>query len=138
MANQGNIAGRDVAENRRFGVAPSLAFGLGSSTRLVLGYFHQTSDDIPDYGIPWLFNGPAPVDRHNYYGFEDGNFLRTYVDVGTARVEHEISSRAVLRNQFRYSNYVRNAQITEGARPCDSHTSDAAGHDQLSPVIRFR
>ena len=57
----------------------------GTPTRLTLAYFHQTGSDIPDYGIPWLFNGPAPVDRNNYYGFKDGNFLRTYDDIGTAR-----------------------------------------------------
>src|SRR6202789_2982773 len=29
MGDEGNVAGRDVAENRRFGIAPSLALGLG-------------------------------------------------------------------------------------------------------------
>ena len=59
--HEGNVAGRDVAENRRFGIAPSLAFGLGTATRWTFSYFHQNADDNPDYGIPWLFNGPAPV-----------------------------------------------------------------------------
>jgi catecholate siderophore receptor len=31
MADEDNVAGRDVAENRRFGVAPSLSLGLGQS-----------------------------------------------------------------------------------------------------------
>ncbi len=86
------VAGRDIAQNRRFGVAPTLAFGLGTSTRLTLSYLHEQSDDNPDYGIPWLFNGPAPVARHNYYGFEHGNFLRTDVDVATARLDHDVNS----------------------------------------------
>ena len=55
------VADRDIAHTRRFGVAPSLAFGLGTTTRLTLSYLHLQSDDNPDYGIPWLFNGPAPV-----------------------------------------------------------------------------
>ena len=112
MGNEGNIAGRDIAENRRFGVAPSLAFGLGTSTRLVISYFHQTADDIPDYGVPWLLNGPAPVNRNNFYGF-DNNFLRTYDDIGTIKAEHDFNSHLSLRNQVRYANYVRNVQITE-------------------------
>ena len=61
MGDEGDVAGRDVAENRRFGIAPSLALGLGTPTRWTFSYFHQNADDIPDYGIPWLFNGPAPV-----------------------------------------------------------------------------
>ena len=59
MDDIGDMAGRDVAENRRDGVAPSLALGLGTATRLTLSYFHQNEDDVPDYGISWLFNGPA-------------------------------------------------------------------------------
>jgi catecholate siderophore receptor len=107
------VAGRDIAENRRFGIAPTLAFGLGTSTRLTLSYLHEQSDDNPDYGIPWLFNGPAPVARHNYYGFEHGNFLRTDVDVATARVEHDVNSWIKVSNQARYGHYKRAVQITE-------------------------
>ncbi len=69
MGNLNDVSERAVAENRRFGIAPSLALGLGTATRWNFSYFHQTADDIPDYGVPWLFNGPAPVNRTNYYGF---------------------------------------------------------------------
>jgi catecholate siderophore receptor len=114
MGDQGNVAGRDIAENRRFGVAPSLALGLGTPTRLTLSYFHQTGDDIPDYGIPWLLNGPAPVNRNNYYGFtKNSNYLRTYDDIGTIRAEHDFGGHITVRNQTRYANYLRRAQITE-------------------------
>jgi catecholate siderophore receptor len=115
MGDEGNVAGRDAVENRRFGVAPSLAFGLGTPTRFTLSYFHQTGDDLPDYGIPWLFNGPAPVNRSNFYGFQNsgGDYLRTYDDVGTAKLEHDFNSSLSFRNQVRYANYVRDVRITE-------------------------
>lgn len=112
MGNIGNVAGRDVALNRRTGFAPSLAFGLGTPTRLTLSFFHQNEDNIPDYGLPWLFNQPAPVNRNNYYGVR-GNYLRTYADIGTARVEHDVNRKLTLRNQFRYSNYNRAVLISE-------------------------
>jgi catecholate siderophore receptor len=113
MGDEGNIAGRDVAENRRFGIAPSLALGIGTPTRITFSYFHQDADDIPDYGVPWLYNGAAPVNHYNYYGFAKGNFLRTYDDLGTIRAEHDFSKHFTLRNQVRYANYVRDVQITE-------------------------
>jgi catecholate siderophore receptor len=113
MGDLNDVAGRDVAENRRFGVAPSLALGLGAGTRWTFNYFHQTADDTPDYGIPWLFNGPAPVDRENYYGFANGNYLRTYDDIGTATFEHDFDSGLRLRDQVRYANYARDVLITE-------------------------
>src|SRR5579862_6631227 len=117
MGDMNNVAGRDVAENRRFGVAPSLIFGLGTPTRWTFSYFHQNADDNPDYGIPWLFNGPAPVPHNNYYGFKNGNYLRTYDDIGTVKVEHDLNSRVTLRDQVRYANYVRDALITEAQIP---------------------
>ena len=117
MGQEGNVAGRDVAETRRFGIAPSLAFGLGSPTRWTFSYFHQNADDNPDYGVPWLFNGPAPVPRNDYYGFRNGNYLRTYDDIGTARIEHDVNSHVTVRDQVRYANYVRDALITEAQIP---------------------
>jgi catecholate siderophore receptor len=117
MGNDSDVAGRDVARNRRFGAAPSLAFGLGTPTRLTLGYFHLSADDTPDYGIPWLFDGPAPVDRRNYYGFKDTNFLRTSADIGTARFEHDFGDSVSLRNQSRYAHYSRKVQVTEARIP---------------------
>jgi catecholate siderophore receptor len=113
MGNDDKVADRDIAEYRRYGFAPSLAFGLGTATRVVFSYFHQSEDDTPDYGIPWMLNGPAPVARNNYYGFQDANFLRTNDDIFTAKVEHDLNSAITLRNVLRYSNEARNAQITE-------------------------
>jgi catecholate siderophore receptor len=112
MANDANVADRDVTENRRFGIAPTLALGLGTANRLTAGYFHFNENDIPDYGIPWYFNGPAPVARHNYYGFHD-NYLRTDVDMVTVKAEHDISDWAILRNRARWANNQRDARITE-------------------------
>jgi catecholate siderophore receptor len=112
MGDEGDVAGRNVAKNRRFGVAPTLALGLGTATRWTLSYFHQDADDIPDYGVPWLFNQPAPVNRSNFYGFAS-DYLRTYDDIVTARVEHDVNSKITIRDQVRFANYVRDARITE-------------------------
>jgi catecholate siderophore receptor len=113
MAHESNVAERDVTENRRYGVAPSLAFGLGTASRLNIDYFRFQENDIPDYGIPWYFNKPAPVARHNYYGFQHGNFLRTDVNMVTVKAEHDFTAWATLRNQARFANNERDVQITE-------------------------
>ncbi len=114
MGDEGGVAGRPVVNNRRYGVAPSLSFGLGKPTRLIISGLNQQADDIPDYGIPWLFNGPAPVSRHNYYGFDNsGNYLRTRDNIATIRFEHDFGSHFTLRNQSRYARYDRDVRITE-------------------------
>jgi catecholate siderophore receptor len=112
VGDEGGVAERDVTESRRYSLAPSLAFGLGTPTRATIDYFRFQENDIPDYGIPWYFNGAAPVARHNYYGFKQ-NYLKTDVNMLTIRAEHDINSSLKLRNQARYSNNERDALITE-------------------------
>ena len=129
MGNDSGVAGRDIAQTRRVGIAPSLAFGLGTSTRYIFSYFHQTADDTPDYGIPWFFNGPADVPRNNYYGFEHGNYLKTNVDMGTVKFEHDFGPGITFRNQARYAHYRRNARISEAQVP----TTDING-DKVTPL----
>ncbi len=113
VGHESGVAARDAVENRRFGLAPELAFGLGTASRLKLGYFHLNENDIPDYGIAWYFNRPAPVARSNYYGFREGNYLRTAVDMGTLRAERDLAGWATVREKLRYSRSERNARITE-------------------------
>ena len=114
MGDEGGVAGRPVVNNKRYGIAPSLYFGLGAPTRIIISGLNQQADDIPDYGIPWLFNNPAPVSRNNYYGFENGgNYLRTRDNIATVRAEHDFGAHFTLRNQSRYARYDRDVRITE-------------------------
>ncbi|HEX5431289.1 MAG TPA: TonB-dependent receptor, partial [Bryobacteraceae bacterium] len=113
MVHDSGVAQRDITTNRRFGIAPSFTVGLNTPTRVTASEFHMQEDDIPDYGLPWYFGHPAPVPRHNYYGFAHGNFLRTSVDIANVGIEHDLSDRGFLRNIARYANYERKWQITE-------------------------
>ena len=112
MADRSDVTGRNDAQYARWGVAPSLAFGIGSPTRLTLSYFHQSENNVPDYGIPWLFDRPAPVDRNNYYGFKS-DYLKTDVNIGTLRLEHDFNDTFTLREQFRVATYFRSFRISQ-------------------------
>ena len=113
MAHYANVADRDVGKQRRYGLAPSLALGLGTPTRMTLSYLHESANDIPDYGVPWYFGRPAPVKRSNFYGY-DSDWLKTDVNVLTARLEHDLSDNVQLRATARYGQYGRNFRISEG------------------------
>ena len=78
-----------------------------------MSYEHLSENDTPDYGLPWLFNRPAPADRHSYYGFSGANYLKTNDDILTLRVEHDLSPQVNLHTIARAANYPRQAQITE-------------------------
>ena len=112
MGNHSDVAERNAAQYERWGIAPSLAFGIGTPTRLTLSYFHQAENNVPDYGIPWLFDRPAPVDRRNFYGF-NSDYLKTDVSIGTIRLEHDFDERFSLREQFRVASYRRNFRISQ-------------------------
>jgi len=116
MGQEGGVAGRDFAEIRRFGIAPSISVGLNTKTRATLSYVHLTESDTPDYGLPWLNNKLAPggkAIRHNYFGFPDQNYLKTDDDILTLKVEHEFSPNVNLHTIARAANYPRSTQITE-------------------------
>ncbi|HLH36209.1 MAG TPA: TonB-dependent siderophore receptor [Alloacidobacterium sp.] len=113
MAEEAGVAGRDAAEVRRFGIAPSISIGLGTRTPATLSYEHLSEDDTPDYGLPWLFNSVAPANRHSYFGFADENYLKTNDDILTFRVEHDFKPNLNVHTIARAANYPRKAQITE-------------------------
>jgi len=112
LAHDGEVAERDGAQSQRFGFAPSLALGLGEATELTLSYMKQTSDDRPDYGLPWLNGRPALVPRDRFYGF-DSDYSKTDADMVGAQVLHTASASLRLNAQMRYAEYRRESRITE-------------------------
>ncbi|MFC7689000.1 TonB-dependent receptor [Paeniroseomonas aquatica] len=112
MALTQQVAGRDHVENSRYGIAPSVTFGLGTNTQFTVHYLHQYENNVPDYGLPWLFGRPAAVNRNNYYGTAGVDHERLTTDVLTARLSHRFSDEVTVRNTFRFSNYDRDLQAT--------------------------
>ena len=115
MAHKDDIVGRDVAQQERFGFAPSISFGLGTPTQLTLSYLVQGEDNIPDYGVPYLPGNPgrpARVDRDNFYGFDHEDYERTLLNLGTARLDHRFNEIFSLRNTLRFSHNDREHEVT--------------------------
>ncbi len=59
MWTDADQAGRDAVHNSRWGIAPSLAIGLGTPTRAIFDYYHIVDNNLPDSGVP--YNNPAPT-----------------------------------------------------------------------------
>ena len=106
MADTNGVQDRDVVQFNRYGLAPSLALGLGTPTRLTVSYFYQAESDTPDFGVPWYFGTPAPVPRNNYYGYSSDR-LKTSADIGTVKLEHDVSDWLTLSAQSRFADYSR-------------------------------
>jgi catecholate siderophore receptor len=105
MGDTSGVADRDYVQQRRWGAAPSLTLGLNTPTVFTLSYFHQEEKDIPDYGIPFLFGEPAPVNRSNYYGLKNYDITETNVNIATATLKHDFNSDLSVTNILRYASY---------------------------------
>ena len=100
-----HVEDRDQVKNDRWGVAPSFAMGLGQKTTLTLNYLHQQEYDIPDFGVPFAFGKPAPVPRNTYYGIPSDDKTTSDVDIGSARLTHDVNNWMSFSENARFGNY---------------------------------
>ncbi|CAN7281237.1 catecholate siderophore receptor Fiu [Massilia sp. LjRoot122] len=115
MAQDSGNPARDVVNNKRWAVAPSLGFGLNGPTRVHLDYLHVDQDNVPDGGVSTVglpgytspdptrpfISGAAPVDPKNFYGSES-DYDKVKADMATVRIEHEFAPTLRLSNVSRY------------------------------------
>ncbi|MDM0052482.1 catecholate siderophore receptor Fiu [Variovorax sp. J22R115] len=133
VAEDGGVAGRDEVKNKRWGIAPSIAFGINTPTRVFLDYVHVKQDNVPDGGVPTiglpgystpdalLINSPIlrrtflnfaqRVDSSNFYG-TTSDFNDVTSDLFTARVEHDITPDMTVRNITRYGKTSQDYMLT--------------------------
>ncbi len=119
LVHNAGVPGRNIVENDRWGLAPSLAFGLGTPTRLTVSYYKLKQDNISDYGIPWVpatnnalsdyRDKPAPVPRDTFYGYANRDREVLNQDTGTVKFEHDFSDQIQLRSQVRLGEAGRNS-----------------------------
>jgi catecholate siderophore receptor len=110
MGETSRVVGRDDVLNRRWGVAPSVAWGIGREDSVTVSYLHQEENNRPDTGIPMLYGRPAPVPRDSYYGLLSDHTTND-VDVGTVRAVHDFSENLSLADTARYGHYVFHYQF---------------------------
>jgi len=112
MRRAGDVDGRDYVDNSSYGVAPAIAFGLDTDTRIYLYSQHVRQDNTPDGGIPTIgmrgfynanavLNAGGKVDTENYYGAK-GDYERIDGDMFTLKVEHDVSDALTVRNLTRW------------------------------------
>ena len=152
--------GRDAVTSERWGVAPSVAIGLGTPTRVTFDFAHLAQDNLPDYGIPWVpaANVPLaeyadqapPVNFENFYGLTSRDYEDTQTDVATARVEHDLNSALSARAVVRVGRTIRDSLITSPRFESNASTtirrtdwksrdqSDGIAAGQVDLISRFR
>lgn len=103
MAHKNDVPGRDYEEFKRWGIAPTVTFGLDTDTRLSLAFSHQQDDNTPQYGVPFFNGEPLPgVDSSNYYGYHNVDEQEIHSSSLTATLEHDFSDSFSFRNTARW------------------------------------
>ncbi len=126
MVTDTGVVGRDLVHNTRWGIAPTIALGLGTDTQWSLAYMHQHSTGIPDYGIPVAQRpGQLIAEPASEYGVPRNTFLgyntdrdRNDADIVTMKLAHQAAPWLSLSNDVRVSAYARYFQYTTIDR-CD-------------------
>lgn len=112
MGHENDKAGQsDGTEYKRAGIAPSITFGLGTPTRATLSYYYLRTDDTPDSGVP--YNNPnnyaagsgKPIDVKQgiYYGWKDRDFQKQENQIGTIKLEHDLTDNITISNTAVYN-----------------------------------
>jgi len=120
LGAKGDTPGREVVDYKKFGIAPSLSFGLGTPTRVTLSYYHLQTDGMPDYGVPTARKAPQlgnsagilDVGRSTFYGVLDRDYQKTRADIGTLEVEHDFTERLTFSNATRYGETLNDYVVT--------------------------
>ncbi|MFZ0022329.1 TonB-dependent receptor, partial [Acinetobacter sp.] len=115
------------AEYARVGLAPSIAFGLGSPNRATLSYYFIKSNDEPDSGIPFNNSNiyendgvtrkshipldavkgdgkPVDVKAGSYYGWKDRDFDKRENHIGSLKLEHDFHDDLTVSNTATFSH----------------------------------
>jgi catecholate siderophore receptor len=120
MGSEGDVPGRDSVDYDKWGVGLSLAAGLGTASTATFSYYHLTSNQMPDYGIP-LFtkigvrttdSGILDVPYNSFYGLEARDYLTNTVDTFTFDFEHAFNDNLTLRNVSRWSETLNDYVVT--------------------------
>ncbi|WCF27655.1 catecholate siderophore receptor Fiu [Xylella fastidiosa] len=125
MGQDSGVPGRNNVKNKRWGLAPSAAFGLGTSTRVFVNLQYINQNNIPDGGVLTIglpgYSTPdstrtqisaAPrVDSKNFYG-TGSDFEHVKSSMTTVRIEHDINDKTKLQNTLRWGRNEQSYLLT--------------------------
>lgn len=113
MGHRNDLPGRDVERNERWGIAPTITFGLGTDTRTTISYIHQTDNNTPQYGVPY-YNGRAVpgISSKNYYGYSNLDDQDISTDYLTLKIESDINDNLKLNSITRAGIVKQDATVS--------------------------
>ncbi|WP_424135800.1 TonB-dependent receptor [Roseomonas chloroacetimidivorans] len=138
MGQSSSLVDRDGIDTRRWGVAPSVSFGLGTPTTFTVEYLHYHDEHTIDGGMPVVYSGPGAIGRpaseygvrrSNWYGVQN-DIDDVTVDRLTARFSHSFGNWLTITNDTRLTRVDRDTALT--AVSCGTGATLAAWRSSCS------
>jgi catecholate siderophore receptor len=126
LTQDAGVAGRDEVKAKRWGIAPTLGFGIGGDTQLFVSYMHIDQDNIPDGGVLTIglpgYTTPSPgtgdflnsaprVSSTTFYGTKDDHDKIETDTVGVI-LEHAFSDEVSISNVTRWGETDQEYQLS--------------------------
>lgn len=148
VAQDYDSPGRDFANTKRVGIAPSVAAKVTDQLKVTTSYVMQHEESVPDRGIVLLpgsyfgtaYRQPAPVPRNTYYGAMRAPFNDieiTNAHILNNKIEYDITNDIKFTNTTGYSyvdrfNRTRPVQLSNLGTPTSNLWTAQVGGTQLA------
>lgn len=98
---------RQFFDVQRWGINPTLGFGLGDRGDLIIGYEHVDDNRLADRGVPSENGHPLPDRkfRDTFFGARDVNRSMFNGDVISLAGDYALTDNLSLRHRSRYGDY---------------------------------
>ncbi|WP_260928165.1 catecholate siderophore receptor Fiu [Novosphingobium sp. 9] len=147
MGQDAGVAGRDHVKNNRWGLAPSVAVGLGTDTRVYADVMYVEQYNRPDSGLSTVgwpgftdtaMSSAAKVNHSNYYGASDSHD-NSKATSATLKAEHDFGSNFTLHNTFRWSDVSQDyLAVTAGVATLDADDPSASTTTRLGAAKQLK
>lgn len=102
---------RNRVHTRRGGLAPTVAWGIGTRNEFNVSAYKLEYDDRPDYGIPYYQGRPVDVPLSRFYGL-DTDFQRDRADFLSGVWIHRFAGDQQVRTTLQAARYHRDLLAT--------------------------
>lgn len=107
-----DIPARGAAAEQHQGASTALEWWASDKLKLSADYYHQTTDDMPDGGVPWDAVSGKPVDGRKFYGQNGRDFWKTSSNIGTIGGEYHFADNLKISNNTRLGRTTNDYVLT--------------------------
>lgn len=119
---------RDVVSSQREGLAPTLAWGIGTANQITLSHYYLKTNNVPDYGIGFDSSTRLPVDvSAKQFSGTTSDYEDNVTNMTAISQEYTFDANTKLNTKLRKSNYTRALWSNKGRSSYPYTTLSLAG-----------